>query len=154
LIVSTWRQSWTASRDARLYRAVLRLYPRTFRREFAPQMLLDFIEARADAASVGVWTFRAHMGRDLAASLLVEWFRTGLPVIVLIATTIPLIGVSALLRIVDRIPAVSIPATVDRDLLVLELFIVVFLLVVAATIVFATWYMRGVAHRAPPRRRP
>ena len=145
---------WNPCADVRLYQAALRLYPPAFRREFAPQMLLDFVEARGEAAGTGMWTFRAHIGRDLAMSLLTAWFRTGLPAVAVIAAAIPLLVLSAMLRFVDRFPPVSVPDTIDRDLLALELFIVVFLLVVAATIVFVTWHLHRMAARLPGRRRP
>jgi hypothetical protein len=61
------------------YAVVLRLYPRTFRRRYATEMLLDFEDALY-AARAGGWVavgaFAMSVIGDLAVSVPREWART------------------------------------------------------------------------------
>src|SRR6185295_11324783 len=70
--------------EARLYRAALRLCPDAFRRDHGDEMMCDFDDARSEAAASGaraVWAFRLLVAADLGRTLVVQWLRTGLPVI-------------------------------------------------------------------------
>jgi len=74
--------------EARLYRAVLRLCPPEFRREHGDEMAGDFDEARGEVAANGataLWALRVVMGVDVARTIVVQWLRTGLPVIAVVA---------------------------------------------------------------------
>src|SRR5437016_13923161 len=86
--------------DTMLYRAALYLYPPAFRREFSPEMVRDFDEARHETGRAGegrgLWAFRAEMGVDLTCTVVLQWVRTGLPLIVLVSAIAPLIAASAL----------------------------------------------------------
>jgi hypothetical protein len=137
-----------ASFEARLYRAALRLCPGEFRRDHGDEMACDFDEARGEAASVGasaVWTLRLLMGLDLTRTIVVQWLRTGLPVIGCVALLCPLVVgaavASAVRRLTFRFPAEG----VDADGVGVVLLAAVALMVIVATIVFNLW-----AHR--PRR--
>src|SRR5215212_9209513 len=97
--------------DARLYAAVLQLFPRAFRQEHGPEMAGDFDEALCEAMADGVgavWTLRLLMGVDLARAILVQWVRTGLPVIgcvALLCSLMMTLGLATVARsLIDRIP--------------------------------------------------
>ena len=83
-----------ASLDSRLYRAALFLYPPAFRREFSSEMILDFNEARDETQQAGdgrgLWAFRADISADLVSTVVLQWMRTGWPVIVLLSMIVPL----------------------------------------------------------------
>jgi uncharacterized membrane protein YidH (DUF202 family) len=140
-----------------MYEAALHLYPAAFRRDFGPQMMLDFhegrLEASRDGRPGGLWRFHAHLAADLTTSLLIAWLRTGLPFLVVAAVVAPLAVLSMLVHVLPPISFVRVPPNMDLDMLALELVIVVVLLVVAATIVFVTWYLRRFVVRLPTRRR-
>jgi hypothetical protein len=141
-----------ASLDARLYRAALYLYPPAFRREFSPDMIRDFDEARREAqlAGRGLWAFRAQMSADLGRSVVLQWLRTGLPAIVAMAVTGPLIVASALASVWRPVSFVLPQGTADADLIALELLVAVVILVIAATIIFTLWFTRPILRRRRP----
>ncbi len=99
--------------EARLYRAALRLCPPEFRREHGDEMAADFDEALGELSSTGrtrrLWTLRWAMGVDVGRTIVVQWLRTGLPVIGVIAVCTTLLlaaGVaSAARRLTMRIRA-------------------------------------------------
>jgi len=93
--------------DVSVYRAALYLCPPAFRREFAPQMIRDFDEARQEAAVSGdarrrLWPFRARMTGDLVKTAVWQWLRTGWPVIVALAMTTSLAAAAALASLWPR----------------------------------------------------
>jgi hypothetical protein len=139
--------------DVQLYRAALWLHPAAFRREFSPQMLRDFIEARAEALTSherrGLWVFRARMGADLIRSIIHQWLRTGWPVILILAVTGPLTAVSLLARMWRPI-SFDLPIDApNADLITIELLAVVAFMIIAATIIFTVAF----AFRVHSRRR-
>jgi len=143
-----------SSLDTRLYRAALSLYPPAFRREFSPDMVRDFDEARHEAQvtdqGCGLWTFRAQMITDLASTVVWQWLRTGLPFIVVLAVTGPLIAASALASLWRPVSIVLPRETADADMIVLELLVAVVLFVIAATIIFTLWFTRPIRRRIRP----
>jgi hypothetical protein len=131
--------------DARLYRAVLRLCPGEFRREHGDEMACDFDEARSEVASAGAkafWRLRLQMGLDLARTLVVQWLRTGLPVIACIALACSFVVsaglASAVRRLTFRLPTDG----VDADGVAMVLLAAVVVLVIVVTIVFNQWVHR------------
>ena len=141
---------------ARLYYAALYLYPPAFRREFSSEMAADFDEATHETRLAGrrrdllaLWT---STSADLARTLVVQWLRTGLPVLFLCAATVTIVAAGVAANVLPHEPF-AVPATAaDRDLLTLMMLTGVVLLVVCATIVFTFWFSRPL-RRLPPRPR-
>jgi hypothetical protein len=145
-----------ASLDSRLYHAALFLYPPAFRREFSSEMILDFNEARDETQQAGdgrgLWAFRADISADLVSTVVLQWMRTGWPVIVLLSMIVPLTAASALATLWKRTHIVLPHGSPDADVITLVLMVVVVLLVIAATIIFNHWFTRPLLNRH--RRRP
>src|SRR5262245_5638560 len=139
-----------SSIDAALYRLALYLYPPSFRREFSVELALDFEEGRQESLAAGatrIWTFRAYVWRDLAATVVLEWCRTGWPVIIAGAVLCPLAAVSLLAQL-WRVPRLVItPETPDADLIGLGLITSTVFLVIALTIVVTIWSTRLMSRR-------
>jgi hypothetical protein len=138
--------------DGRLYRAALHLCPGEFRREHGDEMGSDFDDARREAASAGgaaVWTLRLLMSVDLGRTIVVQWLRTGLPVIGCVALCCSLALIAAFASVARRI-TVRIPAdTIEAEVVGVVLLSAVAVLVIVATIVFNLWVHRP---RRPARR--
>ena len=125
----------------KLYRAALYLYPAAFRREFSSEMTRDFHEATREAgpgrARLMLW---AGIGADLVRTIVVEWLRTGLPVLLLCSTTAALAAASVAANVLPHTPF-EVPATAhDRDVMTLLLLTCVVLLVIVTTILFTFWF--------------
>lgn len=131
--------------DARLYRIGLRLCPGEFRRDHADEMACDFEDARSEAAASGtnaVWQFRLLVGADLARTLVVQWMRTGLPLIGGVAVIVTLLLANAVASAarfvtermrVDRLPSDAVGVILLSSVAVM---------VIVATIVFNHWVHR------------
>jgi hypothetical protein len=127
-----------ASLEARLYGAALRLCPPEFRREHGDEMASDFAEARAEvsASGAGAWAFRAAMGVDLGRTIVVQWWRTGLPIIGVVAVSCSLLLAAGVATAARRI-TMRIRADVEPPEMVgLVLLIAVAVMVIVTTIVF------------------
>jgi len=136
--------------DTRVYRSALRLYPERFRREFSPQMLGDFDEARDEAVSTGrrwaLWRFRGRILSDFAHTLVLQWLRTGRPVIAVSAMFGTVAVVVSLVRVWPRTPVLSADQA-DTQLILLEVMVVVTFLVITATIIATLWSARLMRRR-------
>jgi hypothetical protein len=136
---------------ARLYHAVLFLYPPAFRRQFSSEMARDLDEAIEEAGGAGrprdllaLWT---RVGADFATSVVVQWLRTGLPVLFLCSIISAIVAASVAANVLPR-QAFAMPATAaDRDLMTLIVLAGVVLLVIAATILFTFWFSRPLLRR-------
>jgi hypothetical protein len=128
--------------DARLYRAALRLCPGEFRRDHGDEMACDFDEARREAAASGgraLWVFRLLVGADLARTLVVQWLRTGLPVIGGAALLCTLLLASAVASAARFVSARMRIERLPSDAVGVVLLSVVAVMVIVATIVFNHW---------------
>ena len=141
---------------ARLYRAGLYLYPPAFRREFASEMGRDFEEATSDCWSAGGWRsvlgLWVHTSADLATTATVQWLRSSLPAIALVAAACAMLTVTA----AAQIGRVRIPVTLtdaDRDVVTVTLMAVVVLLIIVAVLVFNLWFSRSLVRPLPSARR-
>jgi hypothetical protein len=133
--------------DILLYRAALYLYPPAFREEYAPEMLLDFREARLDARACGRRaTFWVQIVVDLCRSVVRQWLRTGLPLIGATAVTCSLFVVLGLVRF-WRAPFAFPPSSARVDVLMLVFLSTLVLLVIATRIIFTTWFTRTTRQR-------
>jgi hypothetical protein len=125
--------------EARLYRAALLLCPPEFRREHGDEMAADFDDALAELPSTGgtrAWALRSAMGVDLARTIVVQWLRTGLPIIGLVAVSSSLLLIAGLASAV-RLLTTRIPVNPDTSEMVgVVLLTVVAVMVIVVTIVF------------------
>jgi hypothetical protein len=138
----------------RVYKALLHLYPWSFRQEFAPDMARDFEDASRDAWQGAGWAGLALLwltvAADLAQSLVVQWIRSGALIAGMLAGAAAFTSVSAAVTFVPKAPfAVQLPPD-DRDLAVLMLLTACVLLIIAATIIFSLWFLRPLLHRKAP----
>ena len=141
--------------DARLYRGSLSLFPAAFRRDFSEDMLRDFEDDRTAALesgrAVSMWTFRARMLRDFTRTLGVQWLRTGLPAIGVIAMAATLVFMLAVAHVWRRM-VIQLPSgSPDEDVIALVMLTVVVFLFIVGTILLTMWSAR-VVKRVPRRR--
>jgi hypothetical protein len=139
--------------DAWWYGAALWLYPPAFRREFQDELSSDFEDGRSEALAAGTararWRFRAQLLLDLSRSLPVEWIRSGLPLVALLAAVVPMSAVYLLALGVSRVRIVLGPrALADADVIGVVLLASVCVTLIAMTIVLTLWFAR------PPRWQP
>jgi uncharacterized BrkB/YihY/UPF0761 family membrane protein len=87
------------------------------------------------------------MAMDLAATVAIQWMRTGLPAIALVSVLVAMGVTGAAAQIAVRGPIGSTVNADDRDLLMLMLLIAVVLSVIVATLVFTFWFARPFPHR-------
>jgi hypothetical protein len=135
----------------RLYRAALYLYPGAFRREFSSEMTRDFHEATEETRRAGtrrdLLALWACIGADLARTIVVQWLRTGLPVLLLCSTAGALAAASVAANVLPH-AAFAVPETAhDRDVMTLLLLTCVVLAVIVATILFTFWLSRPMFRR-------
>lgn len=146
----------TLAAATRLYRAGLYLYPPAFRREFGAEMGRDFEEATADCWTDGGWRgvldLWTHTSADLAATAAVQWLRSGLPAIGLVAAIFALLTVTVAAQL--RRATLPVPITAaDRDLVTVAIMAIVVLLIIVAVLVFNLWFSRSLIRRLPSARR-
>jgi hypothetical protein len=134
-----------------MYRAALLLYPPAFRREFSSEMARDFDQATEETRLGGrrgdllaLWTTTAT---DLARTLIVQWLRTGFPVLVFCSAAGTIAAASVARNVLLREPFPVPAAAADRDMLTLLILTSAVLLVIAATIVFTFWFSRPIHRR-------
>ena len=136
--------------EARLYAAALHFYPPAFRREFSSEMMADFRAARREphvtAGRRQLWTFRRQIAADLLTSLLTQWMRSGVPLLVMLSLIGSLASTTAVATLL-RPPETLVRQGTDDELLVLLMVVVSLLLVIAATIIFTFWFAHGVIRR-------
>jgi len=135
---------------ARVYYAALFLCPPAFRREFSAEMVRDVDDAAAEmrgdraVAALILWT---GIATDLAGTVLVQWLRTGWPLLVAcsIAGATAATRLAANMLLHEPLPA---PTTAhDRDLMTLMLLTATVLLLIVATILFTFWISRPMFRR-------
>ena len=134
-----------------VYRAALYLYPGAFRREFSTEMTRDFHEATLEARRAGrrrdLLTLWAGIGADLARTIVVEWLRTGMPVLLLCSTAAALAAAGVAANVLPHAPF-DVPVTAqDRDVMTLILLTCAVLLIIVATILFTFWFSRPMFRR-------
>jgi hypothetical protein len=73
------------------YRVLLHLYPSAFRREFGSEIAADFDDATEDAWRANAWPGVLSVWllavADLSRAVLLQWYRTGLPALVVLSVT-------------------------------------------------------------------
>jgi hypothetical protein len=130
--------------EGRLYRAALSLLPGDFRRDHAEEMARDFDEAREEAANSrsALWLLNCAMAIDLVRTLVVQWVRTGFPVVAVASIFLSLVIAEGLATVVQR-TSVRIPDGVEHEDIVVILFMVeISVVLIAMTIFISLWVGR------------
>jgi len=137
-------------RGARLYYAALFTCPPAFRREFASEMAQDVDDAIEDASVEGNFerlAFWTQIARDLAQTIVVQWFRTGLPILLPCSAISAVVALTLASQMLARQPLTVPAASADRDLMTLILLTGVVLGVIVSTIFFTFWFSRPLLRR-------
>lgn len=144
------------SREGRCYRLALRLCPPVFRREHGEEMSRDFDELRGEAAARGngaLWTLRFAAAVDLMRTAGVQWLRTGLPAIALVAAVVQLaiaLGLAAFTRL--AVISLSMPDHVthaDAEVMGILLIAITSIVLIGMTITLNLWVTRLNRRRRP-----
>lgn len=143
----------TAAPDigARVYEAVVHVYPPAFRREFGVEMVHDFREASQETWDSNRWhglvPFWLSIAVDLVMTVSLEWCRTGLPLLALVSA-VPGVAFLGLLARMERPTLFVVPETAaDRDVMAMLLLVLVLLLVIVTTMAFTLWFARPAVYR-------
>jgi hypothetical protein len=128
--------------DTCLYRTALWLCPSAFRRAYADEMVRDFAEAHDEASTGragGLWSLRLVMAVDVVRTVLVQWARTGLPLIAVISLTLALVLAEGVATLARR-AAFEIPAdTMHAEMIGVVLLATTAVFIIAMTIVLTLW---------------
>lgn len=140
-----------------IYKTLLALYPRDFRREFASDMIHDFEDASHSAWTKdrwrGVMLLWLFTVADVLRNIPLQWVRSGTLIITAVALGFVTFCAAVVSMLDLRVPYTSRPGSPERDgvlLLVLGTTIVV---VITATIVFSLMFLRSAFTRHAGRRR-
>jgi hypothetical protein len=140
----------TRSLEGQCYRLALMLCPPVFRREHGDEMSRDFDDLRGEAAARGngaLWTLRFAMTIDFVRTLGVQWLRTGLPVIALVAASVQLaiaLGLAAFVRLAT----ISLPGpddvarNADAEVMGVLLIAITSIVLIGMTITLNLWVTR------------
>jgi hypothetical protein len=145
-----------ASIDVTLYRAGLSLLPPAFRRDFAPEMLRDYLTARTEATASGapanLRRLRAEMGTDLLRAIVAQWFRSGVPLIVLLTMVVPLLVGVSVAAVLPRVRFELPMGTPDVEIIGAVLLASTAVIFIAVTIMLTVWVTPRIRPARPPRR--
>jgi hypothetical protein len=128
------------------YRTALWLYPPGFRGEFGDELARDFGEALTEAQRSGGWRdilqLLASVGSDLMKTIVVQWARTGAPILALIAVGVAAVMTSAAATIGSEPRWAHAVRPEDQELMTVMLLIGAVLLVIVVTIFFTLYFLR------------
>jgi hypothetical protein len=138
----------------RLYQGLLHLYPAGFRAEFGDEMVCDFDDgmfeawtARGWAGLISVWAFVAI---DFVGTLLLQWLRTGVPALIVIAASwSTLCATLVAYQFVPRPEFVRLipPQNADQEMRVMLVATTAVLMVIVVTIFVAGYFWMYVLGR-------
>jgi hypothetical protein len=135
-----------ASFLAQAYRTALWLYPPGFRGEFGDELAGDFDEALSDVRRSGGWRdvlrLLASVGSDLIRTIVVQWVRTGAPILALIAVGVAAVMTSAAATIASAPQWTHAVRPQDQELVTVMLLIGAVLLLIVVTILFTLYFLR------------
>jgi hypothetical protein len=141
----------------RVFRLLTWLYPPAFRRQFAFEMACDFDDATGDAWREGQWSavvpLWAHVCRDLAWTIAVQWFQGALPAlgaVPAIATTLAVFATAG--RLGDSLASRAAATPGDGSLALLLFLATAVIVITAAVIAFTVGFsLLAVRRRSRPR---
>ena len=129
-----------------LYKALLYLYPAAFRQEFGDEMVCDFDDGTGDAWTAGGWprvlAFWTIVSADFMWTVLIQWLRSGWPVLVAISATWSLSCCVLLAQQFVPRPELRMPSnrTEEEMMLMMLSAVVVFVLIAVTIIVTAAFW--------------
>jgi hypothetical protein len=136
---------------ARVYKALLHLYPGAFRSEFGAEMACDFEDATSEALRTGEWSAVlltwSVVSRDLLFSLPQQWLRTGLPAIFAVSAAW---SISCCVLIAQGVPHNLVTLDTrnpEKELQIMLLGLAVVVLLIAATVLVTGWFWISVLKR-------
>jgi hypothetical protein len=145
--------SWPAA-VARLYRALLYLYPGAFRTEFGGEMACDFEDATLEAWTTRGWTgvlaVWTIVARDLIVTIPLQWLRNGMPAVIVLSAAwttsfLILIGQERVWR--HDMSFLTPPRTADQDMHILLLGSAVVFVLIVAIVIVTSWFWMWVVKR-------
>jgi hypothetical protein len=108
-------------------------------------MVRDFTEAHDEASTGragGLWSLRLVMAIDVVRTVLVQWARTGLPLVAVISLTLALVLAGGVATLARR-AAFEIPAdTMHAEMIGVVLLATTSVFIIAMTIVLTLWAAR------------
>jgi hypothetical protein len=140
-----------------VYKALLGLYPRAFRRAFVFDMIQDFEDASQEAWQDGRWkgvlSLWLFTGGDVLRTLPIQWVRSGTLIFSGLALMSAASCAAAVGALDPRVPYVLRPSTPERDGVLLLILVTTTVVVIAATVIFSLMFLRPVLNRSAGRRR-
>ena len=140
-----------------IYRALVYLYPPTFRRQFASEMASHFRDATCEAWHDGGWLtvtgLWIHIGRDLLGTAAVQWFRNGTSMVFVLSAAAAATCGFTITQTLRRPLQVASLSPVDQDKVVL-LFLATLVILLTVTVILFTvcFWLRVPRHSRPARR--
>jgi hypothetical protein len=140
-----------------VYGALLAFYPRTFRREFAFDMIQDFEEASEEAWENTRWRGLVCLwlltGADVIRSAPLQWVRSG----TLVFSALAVISAASCAAVVEVVtPRVAFqvqPGSAEREGVLVLILVTTVVVLIAATVIFSLLFLRPVVNRNAGRRR-
>jgi hypothetical protein len=136
---------------ARVYRALLHLYPGAFRSEFGAEMACDFEDATSEAMASGGWSAVlvtwSIVSRDLLFSIAAQWLRSGLPVIFAISAAW---AISCCVLVAQGVPqnlVIFDTRNPEQEVEIMLLGLAVVVLLIVATVLVTGWFWITVLKR-------
>jgi hypothetical protein len=136
---------------ARVYKALLHLYPGRFRSEFGAEMACDFEDATSEAWTDGGWSAVlltwVVVSRDLMFSLAAQWLRSGLPVIFAISAAW---AISCCVLVAQGVPqnlVILDTRNPEKEVEIMLLGLAVVVLLIVATVLVTGWFWITVLKR-------
>ena len=140
-----------------LYKALLALYPRAFRREFAFDMIQDFEEANREAWMENRWRGILSLwllsGADVVRGVTVQWIRSSTLVFSAIAVMSAASCAAAVGALDPRVPFTMRASSPERDELLLLILATTVVVLITAVVVFSLMFLRPVLSRNAGRHR-
>ena len=140
-----------------IYRALLGLYPRAFRREFAFDMIQDFEEASEEVwqnerwkGLMWLWVFT---GADVIRTAPLQWVRNGTLVFGVFAVISAASCAAVVEVLTSRVAYQMQPSSPEREGVLVLIVVTTVVVLVAATVIFSLVFLRPVLGRSAGRRR-
>ena len=140
-----------------VYKALVYLYPPTFRRQFSSEMACDFSDATCEAWENGGWLavllLWIHIYRDLVRTAAAQWLRSGSSVVLVLSAMSAAICVFAITQVVRRPFQPAALSPIDQDKVVL-LFLATMVILLAVIVILFTvcFWLLVPTRRGRPRR--
>jgi hypothetical protein len=140
-----------------VYRALLALYPRTFRRAFGFDMTQDFEEASEEAWQNERWRglvcFWLFTGADVIRTAPLQWIRNGTLAFSVFAV-LSAASCAALVEVVTPRVAYQVqPGSAEREGVLVLILVTTVVVLIAATVIFSLLFLRPVLNRSAGRHR-